>query len=210
MANSITQQKFNSIRRYVYVIGLLIIILAIIAYGVSVGGNIWIDKLIEERKTQLSLVEKKVAELGSERSFFSYNFAKEITKEWGIKWSDHIRSLIDVLNQIQSNSSIGANAVVLSDFTITPTTISLKGKVKDLLLLYYSSSERNYTSVIDRFTWLPFISNLSIKNYNKVGDYYEFVLNADINLNATLPTDTINTGTINPINTGTINTGNQQ
>lgn len=81
MANSITQQKFNSIRRYVYVIGLLIIILAIIAYGVSVGGNIWIDKLIEERKTQLSLVEKKVAELGSERSFFSYNFAKEITKE---------------------------------------------------------------------------------------------------------------------------------
>ena len=94
--------------------------------------------------------------------------------------------LIDVLNQIQDNNYIGANVIKLSDFTISPTSLSLKGKVVDLILLYYSSKEKNYTSVIDRFTNLPFISNLRIQHYTKVGDYYEFVLTADIDLNGTL------------------------
>ncbi len=217
MANSITKQKFNSIRRYVYVVGLLVIIIWVLLYGLSLVWNIWIDNLVTERQSQLALVEKKVTELGSEKSFFSYNFATKITKENGIKRSEHIRSLIDVLNQIQSNSSVGANAVVLSDFTITPQTISLKGKVKDLLLLYYSSKERNYTSVIDRFTGLPFISNVSIKKYTKVWDYYEFVLNADINLNVALQTNTTDTsrGTnantgANTNSTGSANTGSVQ
>lgn len=205
--NSITKKEFNSIRRYAYVITWFLIFLAALAYGGSYGANVWIDHLTVQQQDQLNQVQARVIQLGSERAFFSYDFAKKITANQQIKRSEHIQMLITVLNEIQNNNYVGANAIQLSDFTISPTSISLKGKVVNLLLLYYSSQEKNYTSVIDRFTNLPFISNLKIQNYTKVGDYYEFVLTADINLNATLQPNTDRADTTN--GTGETNSSNQ-
>ena len=179
------QKEFHSIRRHIYVLGLLVIVLWVISYGASFAANIWLDQQVEKRQSQLSAVQTKVMQIGSERDFFSYDFAKKITKEKSIKRSDHIKALITVLSQIQNNDYVGANVIQLSDFSITPESISVKWKVSNLLLLYYSSKIKNYTSVIERFAELPFISGLSIKKYTKIGEYFEFVLTADINLNAT-------------------------
>lgn len=192
MANSITQQRIESSRRHLYVIWWLVVVVSLVLYLWTFIANIVLDNIITDKQDTLTEVQNKVKALGSEKSFFSYNFAKKITSWWSIKRSDHIRSLIEVLNQIQSNNYVGANAIKLSDFTITPKTISLKGKVSNLILLYYSSQEKNYTSVIDRFTNLPFIANVTIKKYTKVGDYYEFVLTADIDLNAAIQSTTTN------------------
>lgn len=106
------------------------------------------------------------------------------------KRSDQIKALVAVLKKIQSNNSIGTNAIQLSDFKISPTELTLKGKVSNLILLYYSSQANNYVNLIDRFAELPFITNIAIKKYNKIGNFYEFSLDADINPNVILKPQT--------------------
>lgn len=167
-----------------------------------------IQQRTNDKQQSLEELQKTVDELGTEKSFFSYNFAKDITTDGMIKRSDHIRALIDVLNSIEDTSYVWSNAIKLTDFTISPDKITLKGKVNDLLLLYYSSPEHNFVSVIDRFTSLSFVSNVSIKQYTKSNNAYAFTLTADIDLHAALqseqsptisPTDT---WSITPVTTG--------
>lgn len=190
MANSVVQKQFHSVWRSLYILWALVIIVWLIWYGFSFAANAWIDHRIASKEEELSQIKIKVDQLGTEKSFFSYNFAQSITSDGMIKWSDHIKTLIEVLNQIQDTSYIGANAIKLSDFTISPKQITLKGKVSDLLLLYYSSPEKWFMSVIDRFTSLPFISNVKIRQYTKSSNYYAFTLTADIDLHAALQPNT--------------------
>jgi hypothetical protein len=184
MSNSVMKGNVESSRRYTYSIGLACVIICILIYGWSFLADIRLDQRIATKQEQLAQVEATIAKIGSEKAFFSYKFAEElITKEW-TKRSSHITALIKVLREVQSNNYVGANAIQLSDFTISPTKLSLKWKVSNLILLYYSSPEKWYVSVIDRFAWLSFISNITIKRYNKIWEYYEFTLTADINPHA--------------------------
>lgn len=208
MANSIVQKQFHSIWRNLYILGTIGIILWWLAYGLSFLANMLIQQRTNDKQQSLEELQKTVDELGTEKSFFSYNFAKDITTDGMIKRSDHIRALIDVLNSIEDTSYVWSNAIKLTDFTISPDKITLKGKVNDLLLLYYSSPEHNFVSVIDRFTSLSFVSNVSIKQYTKSNNAYAFTLTADIDLHAALqseqsPTISLtDTWSITPVTTG--------
>lgn len=195
MVNTVMKEHIQSSRRYIYSLWLVTVIIWIILYAWSFGADIWLDERIQTKQDELSAVEKNIATIGSEKAFFSYKFAEGLVSQWWTKRSYHITALINVLKEVQSNSDIGSNAIKLSDFTISPTKLSLQGKVNNLLLLYYSTEDNSYTSIIDRFAKLPFISNIEIKKYNKVWDYYEFTLLADINPNALIqqPDDTTNT-----------------
>lgn len=192
-------------RRYIYSIGLLLVIVAAVLYGGTFVANMWLDQRTQTKTDQLNQVEAAITKIGSEKAFFSYKFAEWLVKKWGTKRSEHITALIEVLKKVQNNNYVGSNVIQLSDFTISPTKLSLKGKVTNLILLYYSSPEKGYTSLIDRFAELPFVSNIAIKKYNKIGDYYEFTLTADINPNAIIQHKSTNT----TVNTGTtiVNTG---
>jgi hypothetical protein len=210
MSNTIMKDTIQSSRRYIYSIGLIGVVLWALAYGWSFLANIRLDQRILTKQSQLTQVESTIAKIGSEKAFFSYKFAEELIKKWWTKRSAHITALIEVLKKVQSNNYVWANAIQLSDFTISPEKLSLKWKVSNLILLYYSSPEKWYTSVIDRFAELSFISNIAIKKYNKIWDYYEFTLTADINPNAIIQQSntkpTITTGTTNSgdISSGTI------
>ena len=172
--------------RYIYGVSLSVLILWVITYGMTFLANIWLENRIKTREEQLQQVEDIIAKIGSEKAFFSYKFAENLSSTKTTKWSDQITALISVLRKIQSNNSVWANAIQLSDFSISPTELTLKGKVSNLILLYYSSEVNNYVNLIDRFAELPFIENIAIKNYNKVGNFYEFALDADINPNVIL------------------------
>lgn len=206
--------NFESSRRYIYSIGLVCVILCGLVYGWSFLANIRLDQRIATKQEQLAQVEATIAKIGSEKAFFSYKFAEDLVAKWGTKRSSHITALIAVLREVQSNNYVGANAIQLSDFTISPTKLSLKWKVSNLILLYYSSPEKWYISIIDRFAWLSFISNIAIKRYNKLWDYYEFTLTADINPHAIIQQSdtkpTVSTGTATNTTaqqTGTITSG---
>ncbi len=184
MANTImTWKKPPSPRRYIYGVSLSLLIVWFLAYGATYLINVWLDERIDTRQSELQQVEAKITEIGSEQAFFSYKFSEKLASHQGIKWSDQINALIKVLKTIQSDSVVGKNAIQLSDFSISPTKLTLKWKVSNLILLYYSSPTNNYVDLIDRFAQLPFITNISIKQYNKVGNAYEFTLDADIDPN---------------------------
>lgn len=213
MSNTVMKWHIESSRRYIYSLGIVAVVLCILLYWGSFLVNIRLDNRIATKQNQLAQVEKTISEIGSEKAFFSYKFAEELVAKWGTKRSEHITALIQVLKEVQSNNYVWANAIQLSDFTISPTKLSLKWKVSNLILLYYSSVEKWYISIIDRFAWLSFISNISIKRYDKIWEYYEFTLTADINPHAIIqqqPTQSIwknttSSGTQNT--TGNISTG---
>lgn len=73
--------------------------------------------------------------------------------------------------------------MVLSDFKVSLENLSVRGKVSNLLLLYYTSPEKGLVSLIDRFKKLDFISDMRIKNYSKDKDtgFFSFVLEANVN-----------------------------
>lgn len=111
-------------------------------------------------------------------------FAEDLVKNQDVKRAEQITALTNVLKRIQNDNKIWGNAIHLSDFSISPRELSLHGRVNDLILLYYSSEANNYTNLIDRFVDLEFLDNISIKQYDKVWNYYEFTLHANINSDA--------------------------
>lgn len=192
MKSSLPQSSW----RYIYGISLSLVILGFLAYGWSFLVNMWLDKSIQTRQSELQKVEDVITKIWGEKAFFSYKFSESLADSNTIKRSDQIQALVIVLKKIQANNLIGSNAIQLSDFTISPTELTLKGKVSNLILLYYSSKTNNYINLIDRFAELPFITNIAIKKYNKVGNFYEFSLNADINPNVILNPENIEQPTI--------------
>lgn len=182
MANSITksEEQKNS-WRYIYGALLSLLIIWIVLYSASFLLNIWFDKRIAKREWQLQQIEEQIKKIGSEKAFFSYTFAQDLAENQDVKRAEQITALTNVLKKIQNDNKIGGNAIHLSDFSISPTELSLRWKVSDLILLYYSSEKNNYTNLIDRFVALDFLDNISIKQYDKIGRYYEFTLHANIN-----------------------------
>lgn len=101
-------------------------------------------------------------------------------------WFDHITKIIDILNSLKSVDTSESDSVILTDFNVSLDKISLRWKVSNLYVLYYSSPQKGIQSLIDKFEGLDFIENMNIKSYNKVdNDYFEFVLEAKIINNAT-------------------------
>jgi hypothetical protein len=133
--------------------------------------------------TQQAIIQTEQASIDKlwwDTTFAKYAFAKKFASEHKKKRSKHIESLFGVLQAIQDNSYIGANAITLTDFSISPTSISLKWNVTNLILIYYSSDKYKYVSLIDRFTGLSFVKNIRIQQYTKDDKWYSFTLDADI------------------------------
>ena len=183
MANSIIRQATQTPRRTLYTVGLFFFILLWVAYiGAWASSETRLSQRIQDKQSELNTIEEQIRQTGSEKTFFAYKFASEIDKNT-TQWSQHISALVEVLRQVQDNSYVWSNAITLSDFTISPTSLSLKWTVSNLLLIYYTSQTNNYVSLIDRFTSLSFMENIAIKHYNKIGNLFEFTLSADINPN---------------------------
>jgi hypothetical protein len=107
-----------------------------------------------------------------------------------IPWSDHINKVIQMLEDIQNVQWSSSGNIILSDFKVGLDTISLKGQVSSLPLLYYSNAAKGVVSLLDRFSQLDFINNIRVQTYDRVGDsgYFQFVLEANVTNNATTTT----------------------
>lgn len=95
-------------------------------------------------------------------------------------WTNHIQKILDMLANLKNIDQVNGDSIVLSDFNVTLDRISVRGRVSNLLLLYYTSPTKGITSLIDRFLQLDFVEKMKIKNYTKAGDYFEFVLEANV------------------------------
>ena len=66
------------------------------------------------------------------------------------------------------------NGIVLSDFTIQQDSIQVRGQIKELKYMYIKNG------IIDRFSALDFVNNITIPYYQKNQDYFDFILKADV------------------------------
>jgi hypothetical protein len=108
---------------------------------------------------------------------------KKLENENGqMPWSDHIQAVMNIFDAVLNVDTTETRNIVLSDFSISLEEISVRGYVSNLRILYYSPTSAPNTSLIERFEGLDFLSDISIKNYEKAEDDigYNFVLTAKV------------------------------
>ncbi len=76
--------------------------------------------------------------------------------------------------ELQSIARTTNNGIILSDFTIQQGSIQVRGQIQELKYMYIKNG------IIDRFSALDFVDNITIPYYQKNGEYFDFVLKADV------------------------------
>ncbi len=143
----------------------------------------FLNKNIQDKNNTITAQNEKLEDYKALTGFTKLIAVKEL--EWKydeIPRSTHINKVIDMLEEIKNLDQSHDESIVLSDFNVDLQKISLKWRVSNLALLYYSNSERWIVSLIDRFKGLDFIENLYIKNYSKDSheEVFSFILEANV------------------------------
>jgi len=76
--------------------------------------------------------------------------------------------------ELQNVARTTNNGIILTDFTIQQDSIQVRGQIKELKFMYIKNG------IIDRFSALNFVDNITIPYYQKNADYFDFVLRADV------------------------------
>ncbi len=168
------------------------ILLGILALFVVIFVYLKVDMFLMNQTIvdKRNLLATQTQELESYKLLTGYNKLQAVKileeKQSTMPWSDHITQVIQMLEDIKKIDTSATGTIVLSDFNVSLDKITLKGQVSNLSLLYYSNDGQWVRSLIDRFSSLNFVKDIRIQTYDRVGDnnYYEFVLEANINNNA--------------------------
>jgi len=158
---------------------LILFLLALWFYGYLRVDNMLIQKKLKNQK-ELLQEQNKQLDL-SKDDYEKLSAVRLLENQKSIPWSEHIPKIIAMLEDLKAVDTSESETIVLSDFKVNLDTISLKGKVSSLPLLYVNSEKRHYTSLLDRFSQLDFIDNLRIQSYEKEWSRdFEFVLDANV------------------------------
>ena len=126
-------------------------------------------------KADLAEREQKLQDIRKTDDVIRFDISRYINnKEKVTNWSDNIHNLIRMYTELQTISRNTANGIVLSDFTIQDGQIQVKGKVIELRFMYIKNG------IIDRFSALDFVDNITIPYYQKNSEYYDFILKGDL------------------------------
>lgn len=132
-------------------------------------------RTLERLKNELADKEKQLQDMRKTDDVIRFDISKYINnKEKTTNWSDNINNLIRMYTELQTISRNTANGIVLSDFTIQDGQIQVKGKVIELRFMYIKNG------IIDRFSSLDFVDNITIPYYQKNSEYYDFILKGDL------------------------------
>jgi hypothetical protein len=140
------------------------------------------ERNIAKQQDILDSKNEELDRIASMTGFVKFDYVDMLqSKVVWLSWDDRIQKIVDMIQSIKSIGSQEWQNIVLTDFTVTPKELAVRGTVSSLALLYFSRPESNFYSVIDRFKSLPFINDMKVKNYTKRDDgAYEFVLQATV------------------------------
>ena len=94
---------------------------------------------------------------------------------------DRIEKISEILEDLKNIWDWEEDTTIeLSDFNVSLEEISLKWVVSSLRDLYYTNVSWKMKAVLDRFESLDFIDKMVIKEYNKVDNWFEFSLYANV------------------------------
>lgn len=167
----------RSLRFVLVLSGVLLFICLYLAVATFVA-----EKNIAKQQAILDSKNQELDRIAAMTGFVKFDYVDILqSKVVGLSWSDRIQKIIDMIQSIKSIGSQEWQNIVLTDFTVTPKELAVRGTVSSLVLLYLSRPESNFYSVIDRFKSLSFIKDMKVKNYTKRDDgSYEFVLQATV------------------------------
>ncbi len=184
MINSVVAKKMKSSWRTGFHFMLVVVILGVIIF-------FWLKVLTSQKNSALEEYENtKTAELDvvkkkfwSDEMYEKYNYAELINKKYHtMPWSERINLIVEKVKELKDMSYEWSNAIVLSDFTVTLDKLSLKWEVSNLILLYRSSKNKHFISLIEMFQDLNFVDNVEIRTYKNNWTMIEFVLDANLTL----------------------------
>lgn len=132
------------------------------------------------------VLEDQTKQLDAYKLLTGYNKLQAVKileeKQITMPRSDYITKVIQMLEDIKQVDTSSTDSIILSDFNVSLDKITLKGQVSNLLLLYYSNTNKGIISLIDRFSSLDFVKNIRIQTYDRVSEsnFYEFILEANV------------------------------
>lgn len=179
---------FHSRRKLYFQLVLALLILSVLGLVFFKVYGFFVNQQIKDQQVVLTDQTKIV---DTYKALTGYNKLQAVklleTKQSDIPWSDHINKVIQMLEDLKGVQGSATDTITLSDFKVDLNKISLKGEVSNLLLLYYSNSQKGVVSLLDRFGQLDFIKDIRIQTYDKVGDAgaFQFVLEANVVNNGT-------------------------
>lgn len=139
----------------------------------------WDQSTLEQQTKTIAEQNAQLSGFTQMTGYAKYTAVSTIENKYTtVSWATRIKKVIDMLDELQSFSNGQDGSLVLSDFNVSLDTISFKGRVSNLSLLYAGQSGE---SLIDKFKQLDFIGDMHIKNYTKNGEYFSFVLEANVN-----------------------------
>ncbi|MDR0607281.1 MAG: hypothetical protein LBG52_02780 [Candidatus Peribacteria bacterium] len=163
---------------------LLLIIIGAIGWYAYLRTNTTITKRL------IAIDQKKVAEVQKEIEAFSeipgFDKVQLVQKlehtQTQMPRSEHIKAVLEILQEINEVDSTSVQSIVLSDFKISLEEISLHGYVPNLRILYFAPETSKQIALIERFKKLDFLDDIKIQTYNKSADNlgYDFVLTAKV------------------------------
>lgn len=169
-------------KKYFKISSLLFWCVIILWIGIQ-GYTFWLNKNIKDKNNILQEQAQSLETYKNLTGFTKLMAVKELEGKYDeIPWSTHINKVITMLEDIKRVDKSNDETLLLSDFNVTLDKISVKGRVSNLILLYYSNPTKWITSLIDKFKSLDFIENMHIKNYTKEKDsnFFSFILEANV------------------------------
>ena len=76
--------------------------------------------------------------------------------------------------ELQNVARTTNNGIILNDFTIQQDSIQVRGQISELKFMYIKNG------IIDRFSALEFVDDITIPYYQKNGEYFDFILRANV------------------------------
>lgn len=184
MVNAVMKRKYKSTAKSLFQLGIVVLVGAAIAFGFFKASSFRNQQAIAEKQGTIDEINVQLQKLGEETRYNKLDLARKIEQEHSdMPWSDRISTIIEVLKELQNATYEGSNSINLYDFTVTLDSMTLKGEVTNIALLYHSSQSRNYVSLIDKFKALDFVEEISIQKYEKEGKVIAFTLDAKLSLN---------------------------
>lgn len=167
-------QKYQGSSYTIFVVLLVIFLAGVGRYGYMYVMNYQTSASLQSFNADKTEKEAQLARIKAKPTYRKYQAAKSIDQTVSaIPWSIQMRIIKNMLTILERFST---NTMELSDFKVSLSTMGLKGKVTDLQFVYGSGG------VIDTFIRPNLVKGLRIKDYQKLGDYYEFILQANINI----------------------------
>jgi hypothetical protein len=161
------------------------VVLLVVVFAVYIYLQVSIVLINRQIATQQAVLNQKNAELNqllSDTTFMKLEATRSLKQSLRqMPWSVHIPKVISIVDALQSLDGGDNSAIQLSDFKVSLESLSLRGTVSNLGLLYYSVPERGFVSLLDRFTQLDFIQQMRVQNYTREQDgTFSFVLQATV------------------------------